>query len=238
MTTAQAELGTPTETTAAPNLALLQHSESSIQQPAATARQPARKLSRNGKIARLPKLERDMVNRMLWNNIPHHKIVGALEEHGIYVTLRNVSNWKTRGGYKEWCLEQDRALENRLLQDNLIDHLRANDASQLPEVGLQLAATHLSRFFLKPEAQQQLATDPQAYSRIAATLCRLASQIHALQKYRDDSAKELGYKHNPERIKREAETELELTRSVYSAAKLGESINDPDIPHHNYLPKI
>ena len=30
-----------------------------------------------------------------------------------------VSNWKTRGGYREWCLEQDRALETRLLQDNL-----------------------------------------------------------------------------------------------------------------------
>src|SRR5947209_4207042 len=30
---------------------------------------------RNGKIARLPKLERDMVNRMLFNNIRHAKIV-------------------------------------------------------------------------------------------------------------------------------------------------------------------
>src|SRR5260370_42120419 len=60
-----------------------------------------RKLTRNGKIARLPYLERDMVNRMLRNNIPHSKIVGALEEHGIRVTVRNVSNWKTRGGYKE-----------------------------------------------------------------------------------------------------------------------------------------
>src|SRR5438874_12196296 len=29
---------------------------------------------RNGKIARLPKLERDMVNRMLFNNIPYAKI--------------------------------------------------------------------------------------------------------------------------------------------------------------------
>src|SRR5438874_2401337 len=35
---------------------------------------------RNGKIARLPKLERDMVNRMLHNNVPYRQIVGALEE--------------------------------------------------------------------------------------------------------------------------------------------------------------
>ena len=237
MTTAQAQLGAPAETTTALNLALLQHPDSA-QNPATTARQAVRKLSRNGKIARLPKLERDMVNRMLWNNIPHHKIVGALEEHGIYVTLRNVSNWKTWGGYKEWCLEQDRALETRLLQDNLTDHLRTNDASQLPEVGLQLAATHLSQFLLGPEAQQQLKTDPQAYSRNVATLCRLTSEIHTLQKYRDDSAKELGSQHNPERIKRKAEEGIEITRNIYSAAKLGETVNEPDTPHRNYLPKM
>ena len=41
----------------------------------------ARPRSRNGKIARLPYPERDMVNRMLWNNIAYAKIVGALDEH-------------------------------------------------------------------------------------------------------------------------------------------------------------
>src|SRR5579859_347025 len=65
---------------------------------------PAR--PRNGKIARLPKLERDMVNRMLANNLPHHQIVGALDECGFTVTERNISNWRTRGGYKEWCAAQ------------------------------------------------------------------------------------------------------------------------------------
>jgi hypothetical protein len=193
--------------------------------------------TRNGKIARLPKLERDLVNLMLRNGIPHSKVVGALDEHGIRVTERNVSNWKTRGGYKEWCLEQDRALEKRLLQDNLTGYLRKHDASELPEVGLQLAATQLSQFLLTPQAEQQLATDPQAYSQTVATLCRLTRQIHTLQKYRDDSAKELGYKHNPERIKRENQEQLEITRDVYSAAKLGQTIHEPDIPHRNYLPK-
>jgi hypothetical protein len=38
---------------------------------------------RNGKIARLPFIERDMVNRMLRDHIPYEKIVGALAEHGI-----------------------------------------------------------------------------------------------------------------------------------------------------------
>jgi hypothetical protein len=178
-----------------------------------------------------------MVNRMLRNAIPYSQIVEALDEHGIRVTERNVSNWKTRGGYKEWCAEQDHAVQVRLLQDNLTEYLRKNDASQLPEVRLQIAATHLSQFLLKPEAEQQLATDPQAYSRTVATLCRLTSRIHALQQYRDDSAKELSYKLNPERIKRENEKEVEITREIFSAAELGQSANEPNIPHRNYLPK-
>ena len=37
---------------------------------------------RNGKIAHLPAPERDMVNRMLANNLPHIKIVAALDERG------------------------------------------------------------------------------------------------------------------------------------------------------------
>src|SRR5437867_1480355 len=100
--------------TASPQLTVLPPAAGSkpVENQASKIPQPARKLSRNGKIAHLPYLERDMVNRMLRNNLPHSAIVAALEEHGFRVTVRNVSNWKTRGGYKEWCLEQDRALEN------------------------------------------------------------------------------------------------------------------------------
>jgi hypothetical protein len=206
-------------------------------EPAPALPPSPRRITRNGKIAHLPFLERDMVNRMLFNHVGHAKIVDALEEHGFRVTQRNVSNWKTRGGYQEWRLAQDHALQLRLRQDNLTEYLRKHDASQVPEVGLQLGATQLSEFLLRPEAEQLLATDPEKYAKTIATLCRLTSQIHALQKYRDDSAKELGRSYNPERVQREAQAEIELTRSLYSAKKLGRSAQEADIPHHNYLPK-
>jgi hypothetical protein len=178
-----------------------------------------------------------MINRMLRNNIPHSQIVDALDELQFKLTERNISNWKTRGGYRDWCIAQDRALETRLLQDNLLEHLRKNDASQLAEVGLQLAATQLSQFFLKPETRQQLANEPEKLARTIGILCRLARQIHILQKYRDQSAKELGPEHNPERLKHETDETLENIRDVYSAEKIGESINEPDISHRNFLPK-
>jgi len=196
---------------------------------------PAPKRVRNGKIARLPYLERDMVNRMLRNNIPYVKIVEALGEHGIRVIARNISNWKINGGYDEWRLEQDRAVETRLLQDNLAEHLRRNDATMLPEVGLQLAATNLSQFFLKTETQRQLASEPEKNSRAITILCRLARQIHVLQKYRDDSARELGSSCDPERIRRTTEKEVERTRNIYSAERLGETVHDFDTPHRNYV---
>jgi hypothetical protein len=191
--------------------------------------------TRNGKIARLSYDVRDMINRMLRNNLPHRRIREALAEEDIQVTLRNISNWKTRGGYKEWCLEQDRALETRLLQDNLTEHLRKHDAGQLPEVGLQLAATSLSQFLLRPETRQQLINEPDKFSRTLAVLCRLATQIHKLQKYRDDSAKSGGGP-NPERVRRDAQKEIETTRKMYSCPEDATGPLD-DIPHRNFLPK-
>jgi hypothetical protein len=193
--------------------------------------------ARNGKIARLAKPLRDMVNLMLQNNIQHSMIAEALEEHGVRVTKRNISNWKTRGGYDDWRLEQERITTTRLRQDNITDYLRPTDATHLPEVGLQLTATQLCEFLLNPQTQQQLTSAPEKFARTISNLCRVTRHLHLLQKYRDDSARELGHKHNPERVKRKIDHQLETTRDIYSAEKLGETINDPDISHRDFIPK-
>ncbi len=191
---------------------------------------------RNGKIAHLPKLERDVVNRMLHNHVPHAKIVGALDELNIKVTERNVSNWKTRGGYKEWCVEQERQLNLSRLQDNLTDYLRKNDAGQLPEVGLQIAATQLSHMLLQPDAVQKLTAEPEKYSKVVDMLCRLATNIQSLQKDRDEAVKKASYRHTSEFLKREDEKFMDELRQSYTG-KMGKSVRDPDIPHRNELPK-
>jgi hypothetical protein len=160
-----------------------------------------RKLRRHGRIASLPKLERDMVNRMLWNNIPYKNIVAALDNAGFSVNERNVSNWAT-GGYLEWRLEQEAVLQNRLDQDHLLDFLRRDDAPEISEVGLQAAATRLSQLFLQKLANAQ---DPEAdldnYTKLVNLLCRLNREIAATQKLRDDSRQTLGPEHNPARVK-------------------------------------
>lgn len=192
--------------------------------------------TRNGKIARLPKPERDLVNRMIFNNVAHERIAQALEECGIKVTRRNLSNWKTRGGYREWRLAQEHALQTQLHQDNLVDLLRRDAASELPEVGLQAAATQLSQFFLKPEAAQLLVSDPKEYDRRLAMLGKVAVQLKVLQQYRDDCAKGVSYKHDPERIRQQTEEEIERIRECYSG-KRSASIEIPNTPHRNFIPK-
>jgi hypothetical protein len=160
-----------------------------------------RKIRRNGRIASLPKVHRDMVNRMLWNAVPYKNIVGALSEADFTVTERNISNWAT-GGYLEWRLEQEAVLANRLDQDHLVDFLRRDDAQDLPEVGLQAAATRLSQVLLQKLAG---ADDPEAhldnYTKLIDLLCRLNREIAVTQKLRDDSRRTLGKEHDPVLVK-------------------------------------
>lgn len=190
---------------------------------------------RLGKVARLPKPQRDLVNRMLRNGLPYHKIVGALDELGVQVTERNISNWKTCGGYREWCLAHDHALNLHLHQDNMAAFLRRRDATDAPEVGLQISATRLSEFFLTPQAAELLASNPDEYHHRAAQLARLTAQLHQLQKYRNDSAAKAGSKYDPVLDRLESEEDLESVRKAYSSAH-GQKSSDPSIPHRNFLP--
>jgi hypothetical protein len=205
----------------------------------AVAPNPAvKRRTRNGKIARLPTLYRDMVNAMLRNNTAHARIVGALDEVGIKVTRRNVSNWKTRGGYREWCLAEEQALALRLHQDNMLKLLRRDNASELPELGLQFAAMRLTEFFLSPQAAELLASDPPEYHRRLADLARVNAELLRVQKYRDDCARGVGYKHDPERIRRETETDLERVRDAFSSThRPDRPAKDASIPHRNFIPK-
>jgi hypothetical protein len=156
-----------------------------------------------------------------------------MDELGIHITQSNISNWKTHGGYREWCLAQEHATRLRLHQDNLVDLLRRHDAPELPEVGLQAAATQLSRFFLTPDAQQLLASDAKEYERRVSMLNRISAQLKALQDSRDDAAKALD--NNPHRVRNETNNSLERLTEAFTC-KIGGSPQDPDIPHRNLLP--
>ena len=191
---------------------------------------------RQGRVASLPKLQRDMVGRMLWNGVPYKNIVAALDDAGFAVTERNISNWAT-GGYLEWRLEQDAVLESRLDQDHLLDFLRRDDAPELPEVGLQAAATRLSQVLLQKLAHSD---DPEAnldnYTKLIDLLCRLNREISTTQKHRDDSRRALGREYDPVRVKDVEEVSAIEMERYYSNPSPDSELAKPAVPP--LLPQI
>jgi hypothetical protein len=203
--------------------------------PAATTRLSRR--IRNGKIARLPKLERDMVNKLLHNHVPYSKIVWALGERDITVTERNISNWRTRGGYKEWCAEQENQLHLAHIQDHLTDYLRKHDAQQLPEVGLQVASTQLTSLLMNPQTSATLLADPNKYAKIIEALDKCSVRLAELQKERYENVRRAGFRDTIPQLRHEEEKDVESARKIASAEKLANSTKEYDIPHRNDLPR-
>jgi len=190
---------------------------------------------RNGKIARLPKLERDMVNKLLQNHIPYSKIVWALEDRGVWVTERNISNWRTRGGYKEWCAEQENQVRLAQIQDHLTDYLRKNDAEQIPEVGLQFAATQMSSALMHPETAQLLRTDPDKYAKIVNTLEKISGRIHEFQKDRYETHRRAKIRDTLPNLREKERKSVEALRALMSAEVPAPGPRDEHIPHRNDL---
>ena len=114
--------------------------------------------------------------------------------------------------------------------------LRKNDAQQIPEVGLQVAATQLSSLLLNPDAVRQLTAEPEKYSKVVDMLCRLSTHIQTLQKDRNEAVKLASNRTTAEHMKRQKEKEIDIVRQTYSAEYSGKTAYDPDIPHRNELP--
>jgi hypothetical protein len=201
-----------------------------------TAGAPLGQRMRNGKIARLPKLERDMVNKLLHNHVPYSKIVWALAERNITVTERNVSNWRTRGGYKEWCAEQQNQLRLAHLQDHLTDYLRKHDAQQLPEVGLQVASTQLTSLLMNPQTAAPFLADPNKFARIVDALDKCSVRLNELQKDRYDNVRRASTRGTVPYLRHEEGKDVASIREIASAEKLAASAYEHNVPNRNDLP--
>src|SRR5213594_3286724 len=99
----------------------------------------------------------------------------------------------------------------------MLDFLRRDDAQELPEFGLQAAATRLSQVLLQKLAR---ADDPEAqidnYSKLVDLLVRLNREIGVTQKQRDDSRRTLGREYDPTRVKDAEEISVIENERFYS----------------------
>jgi hypothetical protein len=146
---------------------------------------------RNGKIARLPKETRDMINRMLDDGLPYKVIIDELGEAGEGLNLQNLTNWR-QGGYQEWLKNQeliDRAIART---EHAIELIRetgetANPAT-IAQVGHTVGAVQLVDALMDNGdgvLKKMLAEKPETYIRILNVVCRLADSGLRYEKHHD-----------------------------------------------------
>src|SRR5437870_12289370 len=125
----------------------------------------------------------------------------------------------------------------RVGQDHLLDFLRRDDAPELPEGGLQAAATRLSQVRLQNLARSD---DPETnldtYTKLIDLRWRLHREFSTTQKHRDDSRRSLGREYDPVRVKDvEQVNAIEMERS-YSDPGPDSDLAKPAVPP--LLPQI
>ena len=144
---------------------------------------------RNGKIARLPKPTRDMINHMLDDGLPYHVIIDELGEAGEGLNAQNLTNWK-QGGYQDWLKHQELIERVKAQVEAATDLLRETgnlDTSKIYEACHLVAAVQLFDGLLEygEEALKKILMDkPATYISLLNVVCNLANSGLRYDKHR------------------------------------------------------
>jgi hypothetical protein len=169
----------------------------------------ANKMTRNGKIARLPHPIREQINRRLqnggegkqiaeWlNSLPEATAVVTAEFDGLPINETNLSNWK-QGGYRDWDAQQEALESVRRLGADAAELTQAAAGQQLAD---QLAVCLTARIAV---ALQQPASGEDS-----------AAQLHRLRQLCADLVALRKGDHNAQWLRMERE-KLDLSLQQYS----------------------
>lgn len=143
---------------------------------------------RTGKIARAPFPVRTRVNEMLRDNRPYAEIILYLDSQEIRgVNETNITNWKD-GGYQDWLKEQARLSDMASKREFALRIVQENEGGKIHEAGLNLAASQIFELlqdFDVATLKDQLAADPENYSRVVSALARISKEALGFEKYRE-----------------------------------------------------
>jgi hypothetical protein len=156
---------------------------------------------RTGKVARLPKEMRDVVNLMLRDGASYGKIVEKLIGMGQRgFNEQNLTAWY-QGGYKDWEAEQQRLDEMKANREFALDIVKQNEGSKIHEAGMQIAATQLYELlsgFDISGLKALLKESPENYAVVVNALTKLSKGALDIEKFKENVAEQ----------KRKIETEL------------------------------
>jgi len=157
---------------------------------------------RTGKIARLPKAMRDVVNLMLRDGATSAAIIKALEQakgngataaDGLPIEIpneQNLTNWKD-GGYQDWLLEQQRLDDMKFKREMALEIVRQNEGSKIHEAALQLASSQLyeviSEFDLA-SLKDLLHEKPENFADLVNSLAKLSKGALEIEKFKEHVA--------------------------------------------------
>jgi hypothetical protein len=155
---------------------------------AAAAREESVNLRRNGKIARLPKETRDMINRMIDDGLPARVIIDELGDAGEGLNAQNITNWK-QGGYQDHLKTQERIERIRIQTETAIDILKGTadlDTAKIHEATRKAAAVQLFEavWGQGPDALLKLVeAEPARYLRLLNIICNFSNAALAREKF-------------------------------------------------------
>lgn len=132
--------------------------------------------TRTGNIARLPRLLRDQVNRMLDDGSRFNSIIAWLAQNGHPgVKLNNLTEWK-KGGFQDWLELHQRLAQEEKLRELSYAIATANEGTKTQEAAIQVASSFLFRVFLKlsPERlAKELDWNPKQIPTVLNSFARL-----------------------------------------------------------------
>src|SRR6266850_1198392 len=142
---------------------------------------------RNGKIARLPKATRDMINHMLDDGLPYPVIIDELGEAGEGLNAQNLTNWKN-GGYQDYLKVQETIDKLKAQTETAIDILSETgiDARKIHEACNLVAATQLFSALIEhgdAALKKLLVDEPSKYIAILNVICRIADSGLRIDKH-------------------------------------------------------
>lgn len=145
---------------------------------------------RRGNVARLPRVVRDRINRMMEDGVPYGEIIARLGEEGKGLDKSNLTRWKD-GGYKDWQAEQAFIARTRARQETPAGLAGGFDATEINHAALQLGTLHIFEALrdLGPGSlNEKLGGDSMAFARLLNALARASRETMQLQKYREACA--------------------------------------------------
>lgn len=103
---------------------------------------------------------------------------------------QNITNWRD-GGYADWLKERQRLDDMRSKREFALEIVKQNEGGKIHEAGLNLAASQIFELLQDFDVQtlkNQLADDPENYSKLVSALARISKEALGFEKYREQVA--------------------------------------------------